>query len=230
MNSAYTGGSPAPPARRTTTTSQTRAPRTSTGTAPILIALAVPSPIQPLRVAPSRSWVVLGGGRTRTTVGRPHCRPDRSSPAVLNVQRRRGLAARPLSWPRIMAVDARTTSAFDLPDQLARKADRALIAQDEVHFAAIAESLEQAMSELSDRLGAQRRSPGGAGQAAMDRDMEIHRLTARLRVLRRYGLDLCLGHMVRSGDPQPVYVGRLGLTDSAGRRLLIDWRSPAGEP
>jgi hypothetical protein len=27
-----------------------------------------------------------------------------------------------------------------------------------------------------------------------------------------------------------VYVGRLGLTDSAGRRLLVDWRSPAAEP
>ena len=27
-----------------------------------------------------------------------------------------------------------------------------------------------------------------------------------------------------------MYVGRLGLTDAAGRRLLIDWRSPAAEP
>ena len=31
-------------------------------------------------------------------------------------------------------------------------------------------------------------------------------------------------------DGEPVYVGRLGLTDSAGRRLLVDWRSPAAEP
>src|SRR4051812_15902055 len=64
----------------------------------------------------------------------------------------------------------------------------------------------------------------------MDRDMEIHRLSARLRTLRRYGLDLCLGHMVSTDSPEPVYVGRLGLTDSAGRRLLADWRSPAAEP
>jgi len=27
-----------------------------------------------------------------------------------------------------------------------------------------------------------------------------------------------------------VYIGRIGLTDSAGRRLLVDWRSPAAEP
>jgi DNA helicase IV len=64
----------------------------------------------------------------------------------------------------------------------------------------------------------------------MERDMQIHRLTARLRTLRRFGLDLCLGHMVSVDDPEPVYVGRLGLTDSAGRRLLVDWRSPVAEP
>ena len=63
----------------------------------------------------------------------------------------------------------------------------------------------------------------------MDRDFEVHRLSARLRALRRFGLDLCLGHMV-GDDDEPVYVGRLGLTDSAGRRLLVDWRSPAAEP
>ena len=64
----------------------------------------------------------------------------------------------------------------------------------------------------------------------MDRDLEIHRLTARLRALRRFGLDLCLGHIVSADNPEPVYIGRLGLTDSAGRRLLLDWRSPAAEP
>ena len=74
-----------------------------------------------------------------------------------------------------------TTSAFNLPDRLAAKADPALIAGDEQHFAAIAESLEQSIAELSDRLDAERRAPGGIGQAAMDRDLEVHRLTARLR-------------------------------------------------
>ncbi|MER6011978.1 RNA polymerase recycling motor ATPase HelR [Streptomyces bluensis] len=123
-----------------------------------------------------------------------------------------------------------TTSAFDLPDRLAPKADPKLIAEDEQHFAAIAECLAQTIAELSDRLDTQRRAPGGLGQQAMDRDLEIHRLTARLRTLRRFGLDLCLGRMVGADDAEPVYVGRLGLTDSAGRRLLVDWRSPAAEP
>jgi hypothetical protein len=123
-----------------------------------------------------------------------------------------------------------TTSAFDLPDHLSLKADPALIAGDEQHFAAIAASLEQSIAALSDRLEAERKAPGGIGQEAMDRDMEVHRLTARLRTLRRFGLDLCLGRMVNADTPDPVYVGRLGLTDGAGRRLLLDWRSPAAEP
>ncbi|MEU4296144.1 RNA polymerase recycling motor ATPase HelR [Kitasatospora aureofaciens] len=123
-----------------------------------------------------------------------------------------------------------TTSAFDLPERLSAKASPALIAADERHFAAVAESLEQAIAELSGQLDAAHRAPGGAGQAAMDRDIEVHRLSARLRALRRYGLDLCLGRIVTAEDAEPLYVGRLGLTDSEGRRLLVDWRSPAAEP
>ncbi|GAB3158310.1 RNA polymerase recycling motor ATPase HelR [Micromonospora sonneratiae] len=123
-----------------------------------------------------------------------------------------------------------TTGAFDLPEQLARKADPALIARDEQHFAAIAENLEQVRADLADRLAAARRAPGGVGQQAMDRDDEIRRLTARLRTLRRFDVDLCLGRMVGAEDREPVYVGRRGLTDSSGRRLLLDWRSPAAAP
>lgn len=123
-----------------------------------------------------------------------------------------------------------TTSAFNLPVTLAAKADPSLIAGDERHFAAIAESLEQSIAELTDRLEVERKRAGGTGQEAMDRDMEVHRLTARLRTLRRFGLDLCLGRMVSLEAPEPVYVGRLGLSDRDGRRLLIDWRSPAAEP
>jgi DNA helicase IV len=127
-------------------------------------------------------------------------------------------------------VNPTTASAFNLPENLSAKADPALIAGDERHFAAIAESLKQTIADLSGRLDAELKAPGGIGQEAMDRDMEIHRLTARLRALRRFGLDLCLGRIVTEGSPEPVYIGRLGLTDSEGRRLLVDWRSPAAEP
>lgn len=124
-----------------------------------------------------------------------------------------------------------STSAFALPDALNAKADPSLIAGDEQHFALIAATLEQSIATLSDRLEAARKQPGGADQAAMDRDMLVHRLNADLRTARRYGLDVCLGHIVFEDNPDhPVYVGRLGLMDSTGRQLVIDWRSPDAEP
>jgi hypothetical protein len=136
-------------------------------------------------------------------------------------------------------VNSLTSSAFNLPDHLAAKADPALIAGDERHFAEIAESLEQSIADLSGRLDAALSAPGGVGPRALDRDQEIHRLAARLRTLRRFGLDLCLGRIVaddnqegkdKQDNQEPVYIGRLGLTDRDGRRLLVDWRSPAAEP
>src|SRR5690606_8578821 len=109
------------------------------------------------------------------------------------------------------------------------KADPARIGEDERHFVAIAESLEHSIAELSRQLDETRRAPGGDGQAALDRDLEVHRLTARLRAMRRYTLELCLGRIVfESGET--VYIGRFGLTDAEGGRLLVDWRTPAAEP
>jgi hypothetical protein len=131
---------------------------------------------------------------------------------------------------RVDVVNQVATSAFDLPERLAAKAGPALIGGDEQHFAAIAESLGESIADLSGRLAAERKAPGGLGQKALDRDMEVHRLTARLRALRRFGLDLCLGRIVGADHAEPVYIGRLGLRDSAGRQLLVDWRSAAAEP
>lgn len=122
-----------------------------------------------------------------------------------------------------------TSSAFDLPDRLVTKADPTLIEDDERHFAAVSESIADTVADLSRRIDTARRSTDRTGQEAMDRDLEVHRLNARLRTLRRFSLDLCLGRMVR-GDGQRVYVGRLGLTGRSGDRLLVDWRSPAAEP
>ena len=62
-----------------------------------------------------------------------------------------------------------TTTVFDLPDHLSAKADPTLIAGDERHFAAIAETLERSIAELSERLDAERKAPGGAGQAQKPR-------------------------------------------------------------
>ena len=122
------------------------------------------------------------------------------------------------------------TSPFQLPERLAAKSDPVLISADEQQFAAIADSLARSIDGLEERLAELRRRPGGHGQAGLERDLEIHRLSARLRVLRRFTMDACLGRMVPADGSEPVYIGRFGLTDAAGRRLLVDWRTPAAEP
>ncbi|HEX4444818.1 MAG TPA: RNA polymerase recycling motor ATPase HelR [Galbitalea sp.] len=123
-----------------------------------------------------------------------------------------------------------TLRAFDLPERLKAKAAPELIASDEEHFVAVGESLRRALVDLTERLDAERKAPGRSGQQALERDLEIHRLTARLRALRRFGLDLCLGRTVAKAGSEPIYIGRFGLTDEDGRQLLVDWRSPAAEP
>jgi hypothetical protein len=172
--------------------------------------------------------VAFGPCRSRRRNGYPSAeRREFNSPPLLIYNSLGGLPQDPGPAGESWIV---TTSAFDLPDRLAAKRDPTLIARDEQHFAALAQSLEQSIAELSCRLDAERKAPGGMGQAAMDRDLEIHRLSARLRALRRFGLDLCLGRIVWADNSDPAYLGRLGLTDSAGNRLLFDWRSPAAEP
>lgn len=120
-------------------------------------------------------------------------------------------------------------SVFALDDHPS-KASPEHIAADEHHFAVMTDVLSGSIADLVERLDVARKSPGGSGQEAMDRDAEIHRLSARLRLLRRFSLDLCLGRIVPLDNTEPVYVGRVGLSDEKGKRLLIDWRSPAAQP
>ena len=122
------------------------------------------------------------------------------------------------------------SSAFDLPEHLVAKAAPTLISRDEQHFHELSATLERSIADLTRRLETALRAQVRVGREAMDRDEEIERIERRLSTLRRFGLDLCLGRMIASDDPEPVYVGRLGLTDLEGRRLLLDWRSPAAEP
>ncbi|WP_238420992.1 RNA polymerase recycling motor ATPase HelR [Gordonia sp. 'Campus'] len=131
---------------------------------------------------------------------------------------------------------SQTDRVFDLPEHLIAKNDPDLIADDTAHFASIAANLRLSLAHAESRLDELRRSAGGKGRRAVDRDMEIHQLSSRIRTLRRFRLDVCLGRLVGDNDSdngddgEPVYVGRLGLTDAHGETLLIDWRTPLAAP
>ncbi|PRB09336.1 RNA polymerase recycling motor ATPase HelR [Microbacterium sp. MYb62] len=118
---------------------------------------------------------------------------------------------------------------FHLPDDLPAKAAPQLIDADREHLRRIADTLARQRAEVAARLGEVRRHDAKFGDAAVDRDLEIRRLSGRLRVLERFGLDVCLGRMTPAQGP-PVYIGRTGLAAADGTRLLVDWRTPAAEP
>lgn len=120
-------------------------------------------------------------------------------------------------------------SVFDLPGRLHRKADPALIGRDEAHFAALGAALAAEVERTESRLAALQRETAGDGQRALERDLEVQSLAARLRVLRRFGLDACIGRMVDQTGTV-TYIGRFGLADAAEERLLMDWRAPASAP
>lgn len=121
-----------------------------------------------------------------------------------------------------------TESLFALPDS--PKADPALIERDQEHFAAIATAVDSQIRDLTRRRDETRRVRTASGQSALERDLETHRITARLRLLERYGSDVVLGHMQLEDQPHATYIGRVGIADADGTQLLIDWRAPAAEP
>ena len=121
-------------------------------------------------------------------------------------------------------------SAFHLPERLTAKADPRLIGADERHLSAIADCIADQVAAVSAQLDELRQAPARRGRQALDRDLEIHRLTARLGLLRRFAWEACLGRMTFADGSEPVYIGRVGLTDRTGRQLLVDWRTPAAEP
>lgn len=119
---------------------------------------------------------------------------------------------------------------FHLPPSSRHKSASALIDADRAHFLRIAHALQSQREETESRLTAARQTHAGPGGTAVDRDLEIRRLSGRLRLLDRFGLDLCLGRMTPSDGSAPLYIGRSGLAADDGTRLLTDWRTPAAEP
>lgn len=118
---------------------------------------------------------------------------------------------------------------FHLPENLRAKATPALLDADRAHLGRIADALEEQRAEVARRLAEVRRRRAGFGDTAVDRDLEIRRLSGRLRILERFGIDICLGRMTPT-EGSPIYLGRTGLAAADGTRLLVDWRTPAAEP
>ncbi len=123
-----------------------------------------------------------------------------------------------------------SADVFALPRSRAAKMDPDLIDRDRSHFAEITASLSAQIEHLTDFRAALRRTAGRSGQQALERDLEIHRVTSRIRLLHRYRSDMVLGHFLAEGSAEPTYIGRTGIAGPDGAPLVIDWRAPAAEP
>lgn len=117
---------------------------------------------------------------------------------------------------------------FDLPERLRAKDTYALIGDDERLLAGVATAVRRTREETEGRLDALRREPARSGERALERDLDVQRLSARLRLLRRFDVDACIGKMVDL-DGTSTYVGRFGVAGPEEERLLVDWRAPAAE-
>lgn len=128
-----------------------------------------------------------------------------------------------------------TDSFFDLsPEHPAYPSSTAtphsLTERDARQFAAIVEALAAERVALTARRVAALAARATAGQAVVERDLDVQRTTARLGLLGRFDADLCLGRMILAGRDEPLYVGRTALRSERGERLLIDWRAAAAAP
>jgi DNA helicase IV len=71
---------------------------------------------------------------------------------------------------------------------------------------------------------------GLAGQ--VERDIDARLASERVTALDAAEAGLVIGRLDRREVPEPLYVGRIGLSAETGEgeRLLVDWRAPAAQP
>lgn len=90
--------------------------------------------------------------------------------------------------------------------------------------------LDELRAEAEDRLGSVRRSHvGGHHQNRSERDAFAMLYEDQLIRLTHAEEGLCFGRIDASSG-ETTYIGRIGISDSDRRQLLMDWRAPASEP
>jgi len=77
--------------------------------------------------------------------------------------------------------------------------------------------------------GTRRGVTAGTPAARVERDAFLALQSEQLRRFDAVEERLCIGR-IDGADGAHAHIGRVGLTDPSGRRLLIDWRAPAAQP
>jgi DNA helicase IV len=114
----------------------------------------------------------------------------------------------------------------ELPPAGARDA---VVASEQEHVDRMYARLD-ALRDLTQRQLTETRAMGASGTPAArsERDAFATEYERRLIQLRGVENGLCFGRLDLA-DGQRYYVGRIGLSDPDGARLLVDWRAPAAQ-
>jgi hypothetical protein len=102
------------------------------------------------------------------------------------------------------------------------------IAREQVRVDAAYESLERARTTAQAGVERAIRMPVSTPQSQFEREAELHRTMRRLKVISTSERQLVFGRLDLEDGSDPVYVGRVGLSDERRNRILVDWRAPVG--
>ncbi len=90
--------------------------------------------------------------------------------------------------------------------------------------------LEAHIAHLRDRIESTTQAPGtGTGQDELEREAHLDNLQQQLRAAESAQSKVCFGRiLLAEGDDH--HIGRIGLRDSDGEVVLLDWRAPQAAP
>jgi hypothetical protein len=105
---------------------------------------------------------------------------------------------------------------------------QAEIAREQAHVDRCYEQLARARVRAEAGVDRAMKMPVSTPQSLFERDAELHRSLTRLSVISTSEQQLVFGRLDMEDTAEPVYVGRVGLSDETRNRILVDWRAPVG--
>lgn len=108
---------------------------------------------------------------------------------------------------------------------------RSAVAEEQAYVDTVYTRLDEVRATYADQLAAVRREgPSGSPQNRSERDAFAAHYTDAVARLDHVENRLVFGRLDLRGDGDPLYVGRIGLSDAAHDQLLVDWRAPSARP
>jgi DNA helicase IV len=104
--------------------------------------------------------------------------------------------------------------------------------REQAYISMLYQRLDESREQTSARVAALLQSHSSTHQGRTERDAAHAMYSEKLTRLNAAENGLCFGRLDLHDDDEPLYIGRIGLSDGAEHRkpLLIDWRAPSARP